>query len=251
MKAKPSRSRPSSRTFRCDRLLLPLGCSLAVVVVRCGGASRIPAPCSGALVWIDRAVGPTLAGSGRGTDRCRKSFDVGLEKIFSCVHTKIETMPRRPSRKSRKRSRKPRKSRKSRKKSRKRSRKRSRKSRRKSRKKSRKSRKSKKNKAQTRVIKFMVIDGKYLSIPPKRTGWGVPKPAITLDRTASGYQVYIKHPDIGGSRVYHFGLRRENIIMNAQDLSIRIRENDDNDPVDWKVGFKSKQTYNKFKSLLM
>ena len=104
----------------------------------------------------------------------------------------------------------------------------------------------------------MVIDGKHPSIPPKRTGWGVPKPGITLDRTASGYQVYIKHPDIGGSRVYHFGLRRENITMNEQDLSIRIRENasnypppNDNDPVDWKVGFKSKQTYNKFKSLLM
>ena len=96
----------------------------------------------------------------------------------------------------------------------------------------------------------MVIDGKHPSIPPKRTGWGVPKPAITLDRTASEFDVYIKHPDIGGSRVYSFGLRRENITMNAQDLSIRIRDNDDNGPVDWKVGFKSKQTYNKFKSLM-
>ena len=53
----------------------------------------------------------------------------------------------------------------------------------------------------------MVIDGKHPSIPPKRTGWGVPKPAITLGRTASGYDIYIKHPDIGGSHVYSFGLR--------------------------------------------
>jgi hypothetical protein len=102
----------------------------------------------------------------------------------------------------------------------------------------------------------MVIDGEHPSIPPKRTGWGVRfKPAITLGRNKSGYHVYIKHPDIGGLRVYHGGLRRENITMNAQDLSIRIRDNsktDDTDwKVDWKVGFKSKQTYNKFKNVLM
>ena len=96
----------------------------------------------------------------------------------------------------------------------------------------------------------MVIDGKHPSIPPKRTGWGVPKPTIQFGYIDDKYFVYIKHPDIGGSRVAHYALHKSNITMNAQDLSIRIRDNS-NDPVDWKVGFKSKQTYNKFKNVLM